>query len=163
MNRMVHHLIDTLVFHRADGNDGYAEHSFHPIDAHRSAVTPHLVHHIKRQYHRNAKFHQLHGQVEVALDIGCIDNVDNAAGLAFQNETTADDLFACVRAEAVDAGQVGDGCIRMALDDTVLAVDGHAWDVADVLFAARQLVEQSRLSAVLITHERKGETAFFCR
>ena len=105
----------------------------------------------------------MHGQVEVALDVGGIHDVDDAAGLIFQDEATADNFFARVGAEAVYAREVGDGGFGMAFDDAVLAVDGHAREVADVLLATRQLIEQCGLSTVLIAHEGKGERSFLCR
>ena len=160
---MAHHLIDAFVLHGADGDDGNAEQPLHLVDADGPAVALHLVHHVERQHHRDAELHQLHGEVEVALDVCGIHDVDDAARLALQDELTADDLLARVWAEAVDAGEVGDGGIGVSLDDAVLAVDCHAGDVADMLFAARQLIEKRGLSAVLIAYERKGERPLFCR
>ena len=45
----------------------------------------------------------------------------------------------------------------MAFDLAVLAVDGHAGEIADVLVGARELVKQRRLAAVLVADERKGQ------
>ena len=163
MDGVAHHLIYALVLHGADGDDGNAENLLHPVDADGSAVASHFVHHIESQHHGDAKLHELHGEVEVALDVGGIDDVDDAVGMVFQDEATADDFLARVGAEAVDAREVGDGGIGMSLDGAVLAVDGDAREVADVLLAARQLVEERRLSAVLIADESKCEWSLFCR
>ena len=163
MYGVVHHLVNALVLHSADRDDGYAEHPLHAVDADGSAVALQLVHHIECQHHRYTQFHQLHSEVEVALDVCGIHNVDDAARLVFEDETAADDFFAGVGTEAVDAGEVGDGGFGMALDDAILAVDGHAREVADMLVAARQLIKQCGLSAVLIAYEGKGERTLFCR
>ena len=138
---VAHHLVHALVLHGADGDDGNAEQPLHTVNADSPAVAFHLIHHIESQHHRDAELHQLHGKVEVALDVGGIDDVDDAARIALQDKAAADDFFACIWTEAVDAGEVGDGGFRMALDDAVLAVDCDAWEVADVLFAARQLIK----------------------
>ena len=45
----------------------------------------------------------------------------------------------------------------MPLDGTVLAVYGHAGEIADMLIGAGQAVEQGGLSAVLISDKGKGQ------
>ena len=45
----------------------------------------------------------------------------------------------------------------MPLDDTVLAADRHAWEIADVLVRAGELVEEGGLAAVLLSRQGKGE------
>ena len=45
----------------------------------------------------------------------------------------------------------------MAFDLAVLPVNGDAREVADVLIGSRQLIEQGRLTAVLIAHQCEGE------
>ena len=163
MDSMPHNLVHTLVFHGTDGNDRNAENPLHSVDTNGSAITLHLVHHVESQHHRYVELHQLHGQIEVAFDVGCIDDIDDATRIAFQDEATADDLFARVWTEAVNAWKVGDDGVRMAFDDTVFSVDCDARKVADMLFATRQLIEKGRFSAVLIADESKSETSLFCR
>ena len=99
------------------------QHRFHLVDAHRAAVAAHFVHHVQRQNHgdiqlhqlhgqvevalnivdatnieRNLyltiQLHQLHGQVEVALDVGGVHDIDDAGGLFADDELAGDDLLA---------------------------------------------------------------------
>ena len=100
---------------------------------------------------------QLHGQVEVALDVGGVHDVDDGLWLLPQHEIPADQLLAGIGRHGVDAGQIGDGGVRLAADGAVLAVHRHAGEVAHVLVRASQLVEQRGLAAVLVAHQRKGQ------
>ena len=163
MNGMTHNLVHTLVFHGADGNDGNAENPFHSVDTNGSTIAFHLVHHVESQHHRYVELHQLHGQIEVAFDVGSINDIDDPARITFQDEATADDLFAGVGTEAVNARKIGHDGIWVTFDDAIFAVDCHTRKVADMLLATRQLIEKSRLSAVLIADESKGEASLFCR
>ena len=45
----------------------------------------------------------------------------------------------------------------MSYDHAVLAVDSDAGEIADVLSRARQLVEQGRLSRVLVAYQSEGQ------
>ena len=60
---MLHQLIYALVLHGAYGYDGYAKHALHLIDAERTAVALHFVHHVKGEHHGYVQLHELHGQV----------------------------------------------------------------------------------------------------
>ena len=72
-----------------------------------------------------------------------------------QDKLAAHNLFARVRRQGVNAGQVGNARLGMVADGTVFAVDRHAGKVTDVLVGARQLVEQRGLAAVLVAGEGK--------
>ena len=78
MKGMVYQLIHALILGGRDGNDRDAQHGLHLVDAHRAAVAAHLVHHVQRQHHGGVQLHELHRQVEVALDVGGIHDVDDA-------------------------------------------------------------------------------------
>ena len=77
MHGMPYHLVHALISHGGNGDDGYAEQRLHLVDAHGTMVVLYLVHHVEGQYHGDAKFHQLHGQVQVALYARCIHYVDD--------------------------------------------------------------------------------------
>ena len=53
--------------------------------------------------HGGVQLHELHGQVEVALDVGGIHDVDDAGGLFADDELPGDDLLAGVGRHGVDA------------------------------------------------------------
>ena len=86
---MAHHLVHTLIAHGRDRNHGYAQESLHFVDADSAMIVLNLVHHVQSQNHGYAQFHQLHGEVKVALYASGINNIDDGRGTFFQNETTA--------------------------------------------------------------------------
>ena len=120
-----------------------------------AAVAPHLVHHVQRQHHGHIQFHQLHGQVEVALDVGGIYDVDDAGGFLPNDELPGHDLLTAVRGHGVDARQVGDLSAGVILDLTAFAVHGHTGKVAYMLVGTSELVEQGGLAAVLVASQGK--------
>ena len=98
------------------------------------------------------------GQVEVALDVGGVDDVDDGVRAAPSSRNVPrHDLLAGVGRQGVDAGQVGDRGLGVAAHRAVLAVDGDAGEVADVLVGAGELVEQRRLAAVLVAGEAEEQ------
>ena len=157
MDGVVYQLVHALVLGGGDGDDRDAQHGFHLVDAHRAAVAAHFVHHVQRQHHGDIQLHQLHGQVEVALDVGGVHDVDDAGGLFADDELSGNDLLAGIGGHGVDARQVGDLSLRVPLDGTALAVHRHARKVADVLVGTGELVEQGSLAAVLVARQRKGQ------
>ena len=157
MKGVVYQLIHALILGGGNGNDRNAQHGLHLVDAHRAAVAAHLVHHVQRQHHGDVQLHELHGQVEVALDVGGIHDVDDAGGLFADDELPGNDLLAGIGGHGVDARQVGDLGLRVALDGTALAVHRHAREIAYMLVGTGELVEQGGLTAVLVASQRKGE------
>ena len=150
---MLHELADTLVAGGANGNDRHAQQALEQIDVHGAAVGRYLVHHVERDDHGAIELHELQRQIQIALDVGGIDDVDNRIGVLIKDELAADDLFARVRRQRIDAGKVGDARLRMVANGAVLAVNRYAGKVADVLVGARQLIEQRGLAAVLVAGE----------
>ena len=65
---------------RGDGHHGDAEHPLEPVDVDRAAVGRDLVHHVRREDHGPVEFHELEREVEVALDVGGVDDVDDRVG-----------------------------------------------------------------------------------
>ena len=45
----------------------------------------------------------------------------------------------------------------MTLYRTALAVNGNAWEIADVLICARKLIKKRGLAAILVSRKRKGK------
>ena len=154
---VLHELVDALVGSRRNADHGDAEDALHFVDADGAAVAAHLVHHIERQHHRHVKLHQLQRQVQVALDVGRIDNVDKPPRGRVEYEFTGHYLLGRVGRKRIDAGQVGDGGLGVAADDSVLAVHGHAREIAYVLVGSGQDVEERGLAAVLLAGKRKRE------
>ena len=155
VQRVFDQLVNALVFGGRNRHHRHAQQILQLVDHHGAAVGAHLVHHIQRQHHRDAQLHQLHGQIEVALDIGRIYDIYNAVRVGVQQKVAGDDLLAGIGRQRVDARQIGHDSLAVTADDAVLAVHRHAGKVADVLVGAGQLVEQRRLAAVLVARQGK--------
>ena len=138
---VVHQLADALVAGSANGDNGHAQQALEQVDVYGAAIGGHLVHHVERDDHRTVKLHELQCQVQVALDVGGVNDVDDGVRTLVEDELTAHDLLACVRRQGVNAGQVGNARLGMVTDGAIFAVDRHAGKVTDVLVGARQLVE----------------------
>ena len=114
------------------------------------AVLADEVDHVDSHDHGNAQLDELSGQVQVALDVGAINDVQDGIGLLLDQISTGDDLFQSVRRQGVDTGQVLDDDILLALQLAFLLLDGNAGPVADVLIRAGQIVEQGSLTTVRV-------------
>ena len=159
VQRMVDQLADALVLRSGNRHDRDTQHGLHFVDADGTAVGGHLIHHVEGEHHRYAQLHQLHGEIEVAGQVGRIDDVDDAARLFPEDKLAHDQLLARIRRHGVDAWQVGHQRIGMPADDAVLAVDCYAGEVAHVLVCAGELVKERRLAAVLVAG--KGECKLY--
>ena len=155
VDRMADQFVHALVFGGGDRNHGHAQHGFHLIDLEGAAVSGDLVHHVQGDDHRCLHLQQLHGEVEIALDVGGVDNVDDGFGLLIQNKIPGDQLFTGIGRHGIDSRQISNLGIGLTSDHTVLAVHRDAGEVPDVLVGAGQLVEQGRLAAVLVSDQRK--------
>ena len=76
-------LVNALVFAGRDRDHRHAQLFLQFIDLDRPAVRPDFVHHIEGDHHRDIQLNQLHTQIKVALDIGCIHDVDNPVRFIF--------------------------------------------------------------------------------
>ena len=153
--RLVEQLAYALAPGGGDGHDGDAERCAHFLYVDRAAVGAHLVHHVERQHHRHAQLEELEREVEVALDVGRVHDVDDAVGLFIQDEVARDDLLLRVGAQRIDARKVDHRAVLFPADLAHLLVDGHAREVADVLVGAGEGIEKRRFAAVLVADECK--------
>ena len=94
VDRVVHQLLNALVFGRGDRHDRDAQHRLHGVYIHRAAVADHFIHHVQRHHNGDIHFKQLHGQIHVPLDIGNVDDVDDALRLLVQDKVAGDQLLA---------------------------------------------------------------------
>ncbi len=128
------------------------------------AVLLHQVHHVKRHHHRQAQVENLRREVEVALEVRGVHEVDDRVGAAgalparscrvAQQVVARHDLLGRVRRERVDARQVRDGDVQSVRVGALLLLDGDARPVAHVLRGPGQVVEHRRLAAVRIAGKR---------
>ena len=146
----VHQLADALVFGGADGHHRQPQRIAELFHVNAPAIGPHFVHHVQRHHHGDAQIHHLHGQVQVALDVGGVHNVQDRIGLLLQKKIPRYDLLAGIRADGVDAGQIDHAHLPVAQDLAAFLLHRHARKVAHVLIGAGELVEQRGFAAVLV-------------
>ena len=114
-------------------------------------VLAHQIDHVHSHDHRDAQLDQLGGQVQVTLNVGTIDDVQDGIGLLLDQISTGNHFFQRVRRQRVDAGQVLNDNILIALQLAFLLFHRTAGPVADILVGAGQIVEQGRFTAVRVT------------
>ena len=112
------------------------------------------VHHVQCDNNRNSKLHDLCRQIQVPFQIGRVYQIDDGIRLFVQQVIAADNFLQCVRGKRIDSRQVGDDDILVASEFPFLFFDRNARPVADILAAARQVVEHGRLAAVRVAGER---------
>ena len=111
------------------------------------------VHLVERHDNGNAKLHELLGQIQVALEVGRVDDVDDRVNRALRQKLAGDDLLFGVRGQRVDARQVNDLHVVAALELAALLLNRNAGPVAHVLMVASELVEQGGLTRVGVAHQ----------
>ena len=141
---------NAFAFRRAYRNNGYAERVAHFLNVYASAVFAHFVHHVEGENGGNFKFEKLKREIEVALYIGCVDDVYYSVGFFVYYEIARDDFFLSVRAERVNPRKVDHGIVFVTLYLARFSVYRNARKVSDVLIRTRQCVEEGGFSAVLI-------------
>ena len=115
------------------------------------AVLLHDVHHIDGDDDRDAKLGQLGGQVQVTLQVGTINDVQDGIGALAQQIITGYYFFQGVGGKGINAGQVGDGNTLVLFQLTFLFLYGNTRPVAYKLVGAGQRVEQGSFTAVGVT------------
>ena len=157
MQRMPHKLIHALILRRGNRHHRNPEHGLHPIDVDGTVILLHLVHHVECHHHGHIHHQQLNGQIQIALDIRGVHDIDDRLRLVLQDKISGDDFLAGIGRHRIYAGKVCDQRVRMPLDRPILSVHCDARKIPDVLICAGQLIEQCRLAAVLIAHKCEGE------
>ena len=142
-----HQFVKPLALARANGDYRHAQALFQPLDIDCVAVAARLVHHVKGHHHRTAQLQKLQGQVEVALQIGCVHDVDDHIGLVAHNIVAAYNLLQRIGAKGVDAGQIDDGNVRILL--------GHAAGFAFFALAAPGKADVGLRAMVMVQHSAR--------
>ena len=88
-----------------------AEVSGQPVDIDPDPLAPGHVHHVESDDHRDAQFQDLRHQIEIAFQIGGIDNRDDDIGPRFarllaENDVDGEHFVGAARRQAVGAGQI---------------------------------------------------------
>ena len=150
-NRSLGSSLGALALQCADLNCLAAQLAAQLLQVDLIAVLADQIDHVDRHNNGDAQLDQLGGQVEVALNVGAIDDVQDGIGLLLDQVSTGDDLLQRVGRQGVDTGQVLDDDILIALQLAFLLFHGNAGPVANVLVGAGQVIEQGSLAAVRVT------------
>ena len=121
------------------------------------AVPVDHVHHIDRRHHGDAQLQQLGGQVQVPLQVGAVDDIQNGVGPLLRQIVPCRLLLRGVGGQGINAGQVGNGHILPAFPNALLFLHGDAGPVAHVLVRARQGVEQGGLAGIGVARQGNGD------
>ena len=124
------------------------------------------IDHVQRDDHRDAQLGELRGQVEVALDVRRVHDVEDRVRLFIHQIAAGDDLLQRVGGEGVDARQVLNDDVLRAAQPALLLFDRHARPVAHILVAAGEVVEHGGLSAIRVARQgnldRHRFASFIC-
>ena len=154
---VLHQLLDTLALCGRYRHHRNAQNTLHLIYADRSAITRQLVHHIESQHHRHAQLHELNRQIQVALNVRSVHDIDDAVRLLLNDKLARNRLLLSVRRQRINARQIRHKRIRVTLYLTVLSVHRHAREITHMLIGPRKLIKQGSLAAVLLSGQRKPE------
>ena len=155
MYSMPDQLIDTLILRSRDRHDRNTKHGLHPVYIDRAPVAGDLIHHIQSNDHRDIHLQQLHAQIKVPFNIGCIHDVDDRRRLLIQNKITGYQLLRRIRRHGIDAGKIRNAGILLPPDRAILAVHRDTWEISHMLICTSQLIKQRCLAAVLIANQSK--------
>ena len=117
------------------------------------AVLADHIHHVDGDDHRDAQLGKLGGQVEVTLQIGAVDDVEDGVGPLTDQVVTGHHFLQRVGRQGVDAGQVHDDHILVLLQLAFLLLHGNTGPVTNKLVRARQRIEQRGLTAVRVARQ----------
>ena len=152
-------IVEPLAANRHHGHHRTAERLGQGIHIDDLAALARHIHHVQRQHHRHAHFQQLHGQVEIAFEVGGINHIDHRLGLAGKQVVARDPLVQRQGVEGIDARKIdqrGRLAGRLQTELPLLALDGHAGPVAGGLTDAGQRIEQRGLAAIRVAGDGDG-------
>ena len=149
---------DAGALQRGDLNDLAADllREFRGVDP--VAALFHDVHHVDRHDHRNAELDELRGEVEVALEVRAVHDVQNRVRTFVDQVIPGDDFLQRVGGKRIDTGKVRDDHVVVILQFAFLLFHGDARPVAYELVRAGQRVEQGRFAAVRVAREGNANT-----
>ena len=115
------------------------------------AAAANHVHHVHRHHHRKPQLHELGGEVEVPLQVGAVDDIEDGVRPLLDQIVAGHHFLQSVGAQGIDARQVHHRHILVALEAALLLLHGDAGPVAHKLIGTRQGIEQGRLAGVGVT------------
>ena len=146
----VHHAV---ALQSGDLHDLAAQLAGQLLDVDLVAVLADHVHHVHGDDHGNAQLRQLGGQIQVALQVGAVDDVQDGVGAFADQVIPGHHLLQGVGGQGVDAGQVHDDHVIVLLQLALLLLHGDAGPVAHELVGAGEGVEQGGFAAVRVARQ----------
>ncbi len=113
-----------------------------------------IIHHIDSNHHRPPQFHQLNGEIEVALDVGAVDDIDDDIRIVVHDIIPRADLLHRIGGKRIDSRQVHHCQLHAVVNRPALFfLHGDARPVSDILVRPGELVKQRGLTTVGITRQ----------
>ena len=142
LNRPLHQKIGISIAEGGNFHHGHAHALFQQLRVYPFAALFQNVRHVQSHDKRDIQLHQLRGEVEIALEIGRIDDVDDAVGTFVEDKIPRDHLLGRIGRKGINPGQIDDiDGLRSLFIDSLPLIDGDAGPVSHVCAAARQSVE----------------------
>jgi len=108
--RNLHHRVQqggqAALLNSGGGRHLDAEHHFHTRHIDAVSFRLRFVDDVERHHHRDAQLHELHRQVEIALQVGGVHHVDDQIGTLVDQVVAGDDLLLGIGGKRVGAWQV---------------------------------------------------------
>ena len=111
------------------------------------------IHHVQGYHYGYAQLQHLGGEIEVALQIGGVHQVENHVRALVEQIISAHHLLQRVGGEGVDTRKVGDGNVGMTFQLAFFLFYRHAGPVAYILVGAGHGVEHGGFPAVWVAHQ----------
>ena len=155
-------LLHALALERGDLHHGRPEPAgkFREIDL--IAVLAHDVHHVDGDHHRDPEFGQLGGEVEIAFEVGAVDDVQDGLRRLVDEIIPGDDLLLRIRRKRVNSRQIGDDDVFVFPETPLLFFDRDAGPVSNVLIGSREGIEERGFATVRIARERDADRLSVC-
>ena len=145
---------DTLVFKGRNHHDRAAELLGKLVRVDLVTVLLDQICHVEGNDHGQAGLDNLKRQVQVALQVGCINHLDDYVGLAAHEVVARALLLGAVGGKRVDAGEVRNRDALVTQELGFLFLNRDAGPVANVAVGAGNQVEKRGLAAVGVTRQR---------
>ena len=147
-------LLNILSRPGGDGDNGHAQGTGQSLHVDLVPMPLHLVHKIQCDHHRPLQLQQLGGKVQIALDIGGVNDVNDGVGPLPHDEVPGHDLLHGIGGQRIDTGQIHHRHrLAVHLRPALLLLHRHAGPVAHVLIRAGEGIEQSGLAAVGVAYQ----------
>ena len=124
------------------------------------AVLLHHVHHVDGHHNGDAQLGKLRGQVQVPLQVGAVDDVQDGIGPLADQVIPGYHFLQGVGGQGVNAGQVGDDDTVVFLQLAFLFLNGNAGPVTHELVGTGECVEKGGFTTVGVA--RQGNSQIHC-